>query len=218
MQGQLGLHWSDLQGSVLCPPVGKTKLMFNSQIKASLTLLDKACIFCCCCSVAKSCPTLCDPINGSMPGFSVLHYLPEFTQTHVHWVRDAIQPSHPLLSPSPLVLNLSQHQSLFQWVGSSHQVAKVLELQHRSVQWIFRLISFRIDWLDLAVQGTLKSSPAAQFESINSSAVILYFGDLEFCKPCLKITIYFYDIKSFLKVQANLSVKTCRVGVNLHDG
>ena len=82
----------------------------------------------------------------------------EFTQTHVHWVGDVIQPSHPLLSPSP-ALNLSQHQGLFQWV-SSHQVAKVLEfqLQHQSFQWIFRLISFRMDSLAfLAVQGTLKS-------------------------------------------------------------
>ena len=176
MQGQLGLHWGDLQGSVLCPPVGKTKLMFSSQIKASLTLLDQACIFCCCCSVAKSCPTLCDPINGSMPGFSVLHYLPEFTQTHVHWVRDAIQPSHPLLSPSPLVLNLSQHQSLFQWVGSSHQVAEVLELQHQSVQWIFRLISFGIDWFDLAVQGTFKSllqQHSSKVSTLRQSSCIL---------------------------------------------
>ena len=68
---------------------------------------------CCCCSVAKSCLTLCDPMDCSTPGFPVLHYLPEFTQTHVHWVGDAIQPSHPLLLPSP-ALNLSQHQGLFQ--------------------------------------------------------------------------------------------------------
>ena len=84
----------------------------------------------------------------------------EFTQTHVHWVGDAIQSSHPLFSPSPIALNLSQHQGLFKWVSSLHQVAKVLEfqLQHQSFQWIFRLISFRMDWLDLlAVQGTLKS-------------------------------------------------------------
>ena len=93
-------------------------------------------------------------------GFPVHHQLSEFTQTHVHWVGDAIQPSHPLSSPSPPVLNLSQHQGLFQWVSSSHQVAKVLEfqLQHQSFQWTPRLISFRMGWLDLlAVQGTLKS-------------------------------------------------------------
>ena len=73
-------------------------------------------------------------------GFPVHHQLPEFTKTHVHWVGDAIQPSHPLSSPSPLALNLSQHQGLFQWVSSLHQVAKVLEfqLQHQSFQWIFR--------------------------------------------------------------------------------
>ena len=79
-----------------------------------------------CCSVAKSCPTLCNPLNCSIPGFPVLHYLPEFAQTHVHWVSDAIQPSHPLSSPSPAALNLSQHQGLFKWVSSSHEVAKVL--------------------------------------------------------------------------------------------
>ena len=86
-------------------------------------------------SVAQSCPTLCDPMNCSTPGLSVYHQLPEFTQTHVLWVGDAIQPSHPLSSPS-LALNLSQHLGRFHWVSSSHQVAKVLEfqLQHQSFQ------------------------------------------------------------------------------------
>ena len=88
-------------------------------------------------SVAQSCPTLFDPMNRSTPGLPVHHQLPESTQTHVHRVNDAIQPSHPLLSPSPPALNLSQHQGLFKWVISSHQVAKVLEcqLQHQSFQW-----------------------------------------------------------------------------------
>ena len=92
-------------------------------------------------SVAQSCPTLWDPMDCSMPGFPVQHELPELTQTHVHWVGDAIQPFHPLLSPSPPAFNLPQHQGLFQWVGSSNQVAKVLEfqLQHQSFQWIFRI-------------------------------------------------------------------------------
>ena len=72
----------------------------------------------CYCSFAKSCLTLCDPMDCSMPGFPVLHHLPEFAQTQIHWVDDAIQPSHPLLSPSPPAFNLSQHQGLFQWVGS----------------------------------------------------------------------------------------------------
>ena len=94
--------------------------------------------------VAQSCPILCNSMDSSTPGLPIHHQLPEFTQTQVHWVRDTIQPSHPLLSPSPLVLNLSQNQSLFQWVGSSHQVAKVLEfqLQHQSSQWIFRVDFF----------------------------------------------------------------------------
>ena len=78
---------------------------------------------CCCCSVAQPCPTLW-PHGCSTPGFPVLSYLLKFAQIHVHWVDDAIQPSHPLLSPYPPALNLSQHQGLFQWVGSLHQVAK----------------------------------------------------------------------------------------------
>ena len=79
-------------------------------------------------SVAQSCLTLCNPMDCSTPGLSVHHQLPEFTQTHVHWFGDAIQPSHPLLSPSPTI-NLSQHQGLFKWVSSSHSVARVLEFQ-----------------------------------------------------------------------------------------
>ena len=83
---------------------------------------------------------LCNPMNRSTPGLTVHHQLPEFTQTHVHWVSDAIQPSHPLSSPSPPAFNLSHHQGLFKWVSSLHQVAKVLEfqLQHQPFQWIFR--------------------------------------------------------------------------------
>ena len=87
----------------------------------------------------QSCLTLCDPMDCSTAGLPVHHQLLEFTQTHVHWVSDAIQPSHPLSSPFPPAFNLSQRQSLFKWV-SSLQVAKVLEfqLQHQSFQWIFR--------------------------------------------------------------------------------
>ena len=111
-------------------------------------------------SVTQSCPTLCDPKNCSTPGLPVHHQLLEFTQTHVHRVGDAIQPSHSLSTPSPPAPYPSQHQSLFQWVNSSHEVAKALEFQlwHQSFQWTPGLISFRMDWLYLlAVQGTLKS-------------------------------------------------------------
>ena len=80
-------------------------------------------------SVAQSCPTICDPMGCSTPGFPVHHQFPELTQTHVHWVGDAIQPSHPFSFPSPPAFNLSQHQGLFQWVSSLHQVAKVLQFQ-----------------------------------------------------------------------------------------
>ena len=122
-----------------------------------------------------------DSMDCSMPGFPVFHYLPEFAQTHVLWIDDAIQSSHPLSSPSPPAFNLSQHQGLFQWVSSSYQVAKY---------WSFSfsispsneysgLMSLRIDWFDLlAVQGTLsqESFPTPQFENINCVALSLLYG------------------------------------------
>ena len=91
-----------------------------------------------CCSVAQLCPTFRDPMDWSISAFPILHHLPESAQIHVHWFSDAIQPPHSLSPPSPHGLNFSQHQGLFQWVGSSYQVAKVLEpqLQHQSFQWI----------------------------------------------------------------------------------
>ena len=122
-------------------------------------------------SVTQLCPTLCNPMDCSTPGLSVHHQLLEFTQAHVHWVGDAIQLSHPLSSPSP-AFNLSQHQGLFKWVSSSHQVAKVLEfkLQHQSFQWIFRT-----DFLQHGLVGSpccprhsQESCPTPQFKSISS--------------------------------------------------
>ena len=104
------------------------------------SFLFKSYLLFCCCSVAQSCPTLCDPMDYNMPGFPVHHQLLEFTQIHVRRVGDAIQPSYLLSSSSSPAFNLSQHQGLFQWVSSSHKVAKILEfqLQHQSFQWIFR--------------------------------------------------------------------------------
>ena len=99
--------------------------------------------------VAQSCPTLCDPIDCSRPGFPVHHQLLELTQTHVHPVGDTIQLSHPLSSPALHAFNLSQHQCLFQWVSSYHQLAKLLRFKffHQSFQWIFRN-DFLQDWLN----------------------------------------------------------------------
>ena len=101
-------------------------------------------------SVAHLCLILCDHMDYSTPGTPAHYQFPELAQTHVHRVGDAIQPSHPLSSPSPPTFNFSQHQGLFQWVSSLHQVAKVpeLQLQYQSFQWIFRTDSFRIDYLD----------------------------------------------------------------------
>ena len=110
--------------------------------------------------VAQSCPTLCNPMNHSTPGLPVHHQLPEFTQTHVHRVSEAVQPSHPLSSPSPPASNTSKHQSVFQWVNSSHEWPKYWSFSFSNIpsKELPGLISFRMDWLDLlAVQGTLKS-------------------------------------------------------------
>ena len=122
-------------------------------------------------SVTQLCLTFCEPMDCSTPGFPVHHQLPEFTQTHLHW----IQPSHPLWSRSPPTFNLSQQQSLFKWVSSSHQVAKVLEfqLQHQSFQWIFRT-AFLSDGLvgsPFCLRDSKEFSPTPQFKSINSLAL-----------------------------------------------
>ena len=140
-------------------------------------------------SAAQSCPTLCDPVTCSMPGFPVYHQLPEFTQAHVYRVGDAIQPSHPLSSPSPPALNLSQHKGLFKWVSSSHQVAEVLEF-HFNISPSNEhpgLIYFKMDWLDIpAVQGTLKSL----LQHHGSKASILWhsaFLIVQLSHPCMTI-------------------------------
>ena len=126
-------------------------------------------------SVAQLCPTLCDPMNHSMPGLPVHHQHPEFTQNHVHQVGDAIQPSHPLSSPSPPAPNPSQHQSLFQWVNSLHEVAKVLEfqLQHHSFQRTPRadLLQNGLVGSPCSPRDSQESSPTPQFKSINSLAL-----------------------------------------------
>ena len=144
-------------------PYANTVAQYLSSVKFSL--------------VTQSSPTLHDPMNRSMPGLPVHHQLPEFTQTHVHQVSDAIQPSHPLLSLSPPAPNPSQHESLFQWINSSHEVAKVLEfqLQHHSLQR-----NPRVDLLQNGLVGSpcspkdsQESSPTPQFKSINSSVLSL---------------------------------------------
>ena len=105
----------------------------------------------CCCSVTKSCLTLCDLMNYSTPCFSVHNYLPEFAQTHVHWISDAIQPSHPLSPTSPPALNPSQHQGLFQWVGSLNEVAKELGVSASA-----SILPVNIqDWFHLGLTGLI---------------------------------------------------------------
>ena len=154
--------------------------------------------------------TLCDPMNHSMPGLPVHHQLPEFTQTQVHWVSDAIQPSSSVI---PFSFNFSQHQGLFQWVGSSHQVTKVLalQLQHQSFQWIFRT-DFLQDWLVWSLRSprdSQESSPTPHFKSINPLALSLLYGP-----PLTSIHDYWKN-HSFdymdLCWQSNVSVMTITV-------
>ena len=128
-------------------------------------------------SVTKSCPTLCDPMDYSMLGFPVHPQLLELAQTHDH-----LQLSHPLLSPSSPTFNLSQHQGLFQWVSSLHQVAKVLEfqLQHQSFQWIFStdFLKDRLVWSPCSPRDSQESSSTPQFKSINSSALHFLYSPI----------------------------------------
>ena len=138
-------------------------------------------------SVAQSCLTLCDSMDCSTQGFPVHHQLLELAQTHGHRVGDAGQTSHPLLSPSLPAFNLYQHQGVFKWSRSLHQVAKVLEFQlwHQSFQWLFRTDFFRIHWLNLlAVQGTLKNL----LQHLSSKASILWcsaFFIIQLSQTCM---------------------------------
>ena len=141
-------------------------------------------------SVAQSCLTLWDSMDCSMPGFPVHNQLPELAQTHVYWVSDAIQPSHPLLSPSSPAFNFAKHQGLYQQVSSLHQLTKVLEIQLQlqsfqwkfglsNIQWIFKgLICFRIDWFwtPFSPRDSQEFSPTPQFKSINSSALSFLYS------------------------------------------
>ena len=154
-------------------------------------------------SITQSCPTLCNTMDCSMPGFHVHHQLLEPAQTHVHWVGDAVQPSPSVLSPSPPAFHPSQHQGLFKWVSSSHQVANVLKFHFsiNSSNEYSGLISFKIDWMDiLAVQGTLKS--LLQYHS--SKASILWcsaFFIVQFWHPYMTME------KQYLWLDGPLSAK-----------
>ena len=135
----------------------------------------------CYCSVARSCLTLWDPMDCSMLVSSVLHYLLQSAQFHVHWIRNAIQPFYPLAPPFPLALSLSQHQGLFQWVSSSHQVAMILELQleHRSLQWTFRIdffLSFFLFFLRLTGLISLQSKGLSSIFSSTTVQKHQFFG------------------------------------------
>ena len=152
--------------SVLLPFYSFLVIIFSNRRKKYKLFLDwKYTQFS---SVAQSCPTLCDPVNCSTPGLPVHHHLPEFTQTRVHWVSDAIQPSHPLSSPSPPAPNPSQHQSfpmsqLFAWGGQSTAVSALASVLPKKSQ----------GWSPCSPRDSQESSPTPQFKRINSSALSL---------------------------------------------
>ena len=142
--------------------------------------------------VAQSCPTLCNPMDCSTPGLPVHHQLPEFTQTHVHWIGDAIQPSHTLSSPSPPAFNLSQHQGLFQWVSSLHQVAKVLEFASTLV-----LPVNTQDWSPLGWTGWL---------SLQSKGLSRVFSNTTLQQHRSEALSFLYSFIAFSSVQFSRSV------------
>ena len=164
----LGLSLPRAQVQSLVGELRSCKLLSVEEKKKSIQTMEYSVQFS---SVTQSCPTLCNSMNHSTLGLPVHHQLPEFTQTHVHRVGDAIQPSHLLSSPSPPGPNPSQHQGLFQWVTSSHEVAKVSEfqLQHQSFQWTPRtdLLYDGLVGSPCSPRDSQESSPTPQFKSIN---------------------------------------------------
>ena len=177
-------------------------------------------------SVTQSRPALCNPMDCSTSGFPGLHQVLEFTQTHVHRVSDAIQPSHPLSSPSPPAFNISQHQGLSQWVGSSHQVAKVLEFSFSispSSEYS-GLISFRIDWFNFLAnpRDSQESSPAPQFKSINSLALSFFMVQLS--HDCWKNHSFDYtdlcqqsDVSAFFNTPSRFVIAFVRLHILWKD-
>ena len=176
---RLLFSWLYSLSTVILEPKTRVFPWSSKSSYSSLLALTPKILKDCCCSVTKSCSTLCNPMNSSTPGFLVLHYLLEFAQIHVCWVSDAIQPSYLPSSPSPPALNLSQNQGL-----SSESVLHIRQPKYWSSSFSISpsneysgLISFTTDWFDLlATQGTLKASPTPQFESINSSELSLLYG------------------------------------------
>jgi len=139
---------------------------------------ERSCTICCCWSISKSCPTLCDPMDWCKAVFIVLQYISEFAEIHVHWVGDAMQPSYPLLSPS-LTLSLSQYKCLFQWIRYLYQVTKVsdLHLQHQPFQWTFSWFPLGLTGLiSLLSKGLSRVFSITTFKSVNSPAFSLLYG------------------------------------------
>ena len=161
----------------------------------------------------QSCPTLCNPMNCSTPGFPDLHYLPQLAQTHVHQIGDAIQPSRPLSSPFPPAFNPSQHQGLFQWVDSSHQVAKVLKLQF---QHISMNISLNIqDWFLLGLIGLIYLQPKG-LSRVFSNRIVqkhpIFWHSISFLAQLLSYDIpYMWNPKRIVAIELTKEKETHRL-------
>ena len=170
------LHFLQVSAQMSLFPTTLIKVLLPYLVHMSLPLHPHLLsVWSYCCSVTQSCPAPCDPMDCSTPGLPVHHQLPELAQTHVHWVGDAIQPSHPLLSLSPPTFSLSQHQGLFQWVDSSHQVAKSMGAS-ASTSVLPMNIQGWLVWSPYSPRDSQESSPAPQFESINFLALSLLYG------------------------------------------
>ena len=177
------------------------KLIYNVEFTSGISSVQFS-------SVAQSCPTLCHPMNHSTPGLPVHHKLPEFTQTHVHQVSDAIQPSHPLSSPSPPAPNPSQHQGLFQWVSSSHEVAKVLEFQLRTCQTP-RILLFFFCIMTSSTKLPLKYWLSKESKiSFKESRLKVFSGSL--ClSPRSLFQIHLYTERQWVRWDTNLYTAVC---------
>ena len=156
-------------------------------------------------SDTQSSPTLCVRMDCSTPGLPVHHQLPERAQTYVHQVSDAIQPSHPQSSPSPPAFNLSQHQGLFQWVSSSHQVAKILEFQLQHQSFLQNWFPLGLNgWISLQSRDSQESFPTPQFKSINSLVLSLLYSPTltsihDYLKFLLFWAVFYHRYQSFIQ-------------------
>ena len=188
----IGRTDAEAETPVLWPPHAKSWGHLSSLDEATSSKFLVMCVQFS--SVTQSCLTLCDPMNRSMPGLPVYHQLPEFTQIHAHWVGDAIQPSHPLSSPSPPAPNPSQHQGLFQWVSSSHEVATSSNIANlSSVSMSLLFLDYISKWDNTVFIFlcliSLSRMPSRSIHVIANDKIFLLYGWVVFCSVCVCVCV-----------------------------